>query len=259
MLVSAAVSHVGYVRNRNEDNYFLNGKIRNPENAVDSGTNATKVCGLYAVCDGMGGGAYGEIASGIAVSVLRDVFTSDDYLDLTIAELFREYVMNSNNRICAEMIGRSTRKMGTTFVAACIVENTVDICNVGDSRAYLFSGGKLTQISKDHTGVSGMVDMGILSPEKAKVHVHRNTLTQHLGIFSDDMELDPYIVPAFRIKDGDYILLCSDGLTDMLDDFEIEYIMNKNSIMKDITEELVKVALQKGGKDNVTVLAISKQ
>ncbi|MCL2391600.1 MAG: protein phosphatase 2C domain-containing protein [Oscillospiraceae bacterium] len=259
MLVSAVSSHVGKVRHKNEDNYFLNGIIRDPESAVDSCDNTANACGVYAVCDGMGGGTFGEVASVLAVNALYDVFTRNEYLDLPVAELFSKYVVESNDRICAEMTSRGTRKMGTTFVAACVIENTVDICNIGDSRAYLLRDGKLKQISRDHTEIRTMVEMGFLTPAQAREHACRHTLTQHLGVFPSDMEIQPYVFPEFQMENGDFILLCSDGLTDMLEDFEIEEIMIANSDMNKMVDELVSAALKKGGKDNITVLVVNRQ
>jgi len=262
MIISAAASNAGRVREKNEDNFFLNGKTLSrdlPE--TDAITDESCGTGLYAVCDGMGGGAHGEIASAIAVDALHKVVGQMSGNGMQTDELIDWYTHEANSRICAEMEKRRGRRIGTTFVVASIREGVVKVYNLGDSRAYLLwgEGSKLTQLSHDHTKVGSLVEMGFITKEKARSHPERHTLTQHLGIYPEELVIEPHIAPAFSLVDGDILLLCSDGLTDMLEDPEIALIMRGGAEPGEIADNLVAAALQNGGKDNVTVVVVKKR
>jgi len=254
------VSHVGLVRENNEDNFFLNGKIL-PEGETKMVVECDESSdeGLFAVCDGMGGGVHGEVASAIAVHILKDTYMKMHLQEESTDELMAGYTRDANERICDEIGKFSSRRMGTTFVVATVIEDTVCVYNLGDSRAYLKWGNNFTQVSQDHTQVRSLVNMGVITEESAKTHPGRHTLTQHLGIFPDEMEIVPYAAPSFKLLDGDTLLLCSDGLTDMLDASEIDAILGMDSGMREMAGELVNAALKNGGKDNITVIVIRKE
>ena len=143
--------------------------------------------------------------------------------------------------------------MGTTFVSASFYDNQVCIMNLGDSRAYALQNGRLTQLSRDHTVVSSMVYMGRLTVSQAKNHPERHKLTQHLGIFEDEMIIEPSIAVS-NYELGDRFLLCSDGLTDSVDDLQIQGILSVGKAPAEIAEALYEQALDCCSKDNITVV-----
>ena len=255
-IASAAASNAGNLRCNNEDNFFLNGQT------LDVTTQGTAVAtdesdsGLYAVCDGMGGEAFGEVASAIAVDTLREYYQRMLAQGTTFDTLVQAYTGEANVRICAEIEKNHGKRIGTTFAVLHIKDGTAYAHNIGDSRVYLLRGGRLTQLSQNHTQIRQLVELGILTAENARTHPDRHKLTQHLGIPPDEMIIQPFAANPLSIMDGDTFLLCSDGLTDMLEDSEIEAIMAEHPSPKDIAEKLVEAALFSGGKDNVTVIVV---
>ena len=157
--------------------------------------------------------------------------------------------------ICDEMLGKSGKRMGSTLAALYMDEGMAVGCNVGDSRIYFIRGGKLAQLSVDHTIVQQMVDMGVLTREEARVHKKKNIITKNIGIFPEEMLIEPHFTEPVSLQEGDMFLLCSDGLTDMVRDEEIEEILSKKEITVQ-ADALVKAALKNGGRDNVTVLLV---
>lgn len=250
ILYSYARSNVGKKRSNNEDNFYLNGVMVDSANDIATkGKPSSKTA--IALFDGMGGEAAGEKASQIAAVTfgekLSDIINSD----------FSESVITStietiNQNVCDEIscIGKN---IGCTFVFLGFSDNTIRIANVGDSRAYLFRDGKLHCISKDHTISQTMVDSGMISYEESQEIKEKHMLTQHLGIFPGEMVLEPYF-NIFAAKENDIVLICSDGLTDMLSDSGIQSILQKQVNLKETTNNLVEKALENGGKDNVTVI-----
>lgn len=252
LLISSAVaSDIGKVRERNEDNFYLCGRIRSREESAgvfckdDTGRDTY----LYAVCDGMGGELCGDLASEIAVKAL-DRFKDD--FDLS-AESYFEY---ANETVCRE-IRRQGGRMGTTFAGLWINDEKARVYNVGDSRIYLFRNGQLMQLSEDHTQAQLMYKQGLISREEVKTHPFRNRLTQHIGIFPEELELVPHAVVNIRLQPGDRFLLCSDGLTDMLGDDEIRTLIAEGETPSAIAGALLRSALENGGRDNITALAVS--
>lgn len=259
-IISAAVSNVGRVRDKNEDNFFINGLTLPPEaGSTGAVINETDGNGLYAVCDGMGGGTHGEIASRIAVDVLREAYSRTGDRSAHVDGIVKWYTQEANARVCAEMSVLRARNMGTTYVVSSIRDNTVRVYNLGDSRAYLLlNGGRLKKLTHDHSEIKNLLEMGVITEEAAKTHPGRHTLTQHLGIDPEVLELEPYRAPSFRFLEDDILLLCSDGLTDMLEDPYIADVLRAGSSPKDIAETLVDKALGNGGKDNVTVVVVKR-
>jgi len=251
---ATAASHVGNIRGNNEDNFFLNGKSLGlsiegiaTESDVSSG-------GLYAVCDGMGGEESGEVASKIAVDTLQEYHAQTLENETTFNKIMRSYVDEANTRICAEIEKNGGKRMGTTLASLYINDGVAHVCNLGDSRVYLIRNGEIIQLSQDHTQVKRLIDMGILDNKSAKTHPERHKLTQHLGIFPKELIIEPFYADKIHLEDGDVFILCSDGLTDMLDNSEIEMALNLYSDPKSVAEKLVELALENGGRDNVTVI-----
>lgn len=245
---ASVICHVGRVRSNNEDNYYLQGEIRQDVDQLNTRAQfvGTDACTLFAVADGMGGEAQGEFASLTAVKSLRACAMEQVCVTATRS------INRANALICREM-DRIGRRMGTTLAALYIDAGKAVACNVGDSRVYLLRDGSLTQLSTDHSQVQQMIDLGILSPEDARTHPNRHMLTQHLGIREEEMILQPAFSEELELKSGDIFLLCSDGLTDMVDDDAIQTALSSGTPEYQV-QTLVEQALAAGGRDNVTVL-----
>lgn len=240
----------GALRQTNQDNLFVNGAWREDisNHEVISFSDVSEE-GIYAVCDGMGGESFGEEASLLAVRHLKAVSPQEFY------ERGPEYLLGMNQDLCHLMRQRHTR-IGSTIVALTVSEERVRVINVGDSRAYLLRAGRLTRLSCDHTQTQRLVNMGLLTQEQVATHPDRHKLTQHLGIFPEEMIIEPYVYSLTFLCRGDLFLLCSDGLTDMLSDNDIVRTIQQNTRLKNRTDCLYHAAMQRGGKDNITVLMI---
>jgi PPM family protein phosphatase len=198
---------------------------------------------LFAVADGMGGAQAGEIAARIAASVLRE--SSGDE---AVVALIKE----ANRRVYEAATGDEARSgMGTTITAALVEDGTVQIGHVGDSRAYLVRDGRLEQLTEDHSLVAELVRSGKLSPEEADAHPQRSVITRTVGT-DPDVDVDTFSVEA---RPGDLFMLCSDGLTTMVDDASILQIVEKNRANLDkAARALVDAANKGGGEDNITIV-----
>lgn len=203
---------------------------------------------LYVVCDGMGGHAAGEVASEIAAEIIAK--RAPRHLD---AEALGRAVEEANLAIIrAAREGAGREGMGTTCTAAMLENERLVIAQVGDSRAYLLHNGKLQQLTRDHSLMADLVEAGQITPEEAKTHPQRSVITRALGS-------DPHTEPdlyELNVETGDRLLLCSDGLSTMLEDLEIEQVMRKVSDPQRCAAVLVNEAIAAGGYDNVTVVVV---
>lgn len=247
------MTHIGNVRHKNEDNFYMNKVYHDNVNmsvkAMEDSHNRRYY--TFAVCDGMGGANYGEVASLNALKVLRK-FDGKKF-----ADRFERYVREANRTICEISRDNKIGKTGTTLAVLTSDGRTADICNVGDSRIYRFRGEVLEKLSKDHTQTQDLIDTGIISEKEASVR-NNHILTQHLGINEDEFIVEAYVKRDILLVSEDIYLLCSDGLTDMLDEAYISRIIEfyRNRAPKIIVSELVKHALEKGGKDNITAVVV---
>ncbi len=229
----AASTDVGLVREVNEDSISVDGK-------------------LALVADGMGGHAAGEVASELAVKVIRASFWTDPS-----TEGLRNAVVQANEAIIADANRNSERLgMGTTIVALGLTR-TLDgllpvVINVGDSRAYQLRDGALKQITKDHSVAEEWVRQGRLTPEEAAVHPSRHQITRTLGIESD---LSPDVFPLDAAP-GDRILLCSDGLSNELSDNEIAELASAPHTLDEAVANLILEANRHGGRDNISAVLV---
>ena len=218
-----ALSDLGLVREGNEDSGLVSSK-------------------LVAVADGMGGHAGGEVASTIAITALSAKQIDEDSL-LTVTKEIDLAILDRSNAQ-PELAG-----MGTTLTALHLTGDAVGLLHVGDTRCYAFAGGKLNQLSNDHTVMQELIDQGRITPDEAVNHPQRSLLTHAL---MGDSGFDP-VVQLYPIKLGDQFLLCSDGLTGVLSDFEITKIIKKYD-GQELVENLVAETRAKGAPDNVTVI-----
>lgn len=252
IITSSAYTHVGNVRTNNEDNFYIDGTYKKSTsiNILEYNHVKERKHHTYAICDGMGGEKSGEIAA------LRAVETLLKYDKPNLDNSFDALVQKINMLICNERT-QTNQVVGSTISILVIKKSTFSLCNLGDSRIYLFRGGSLTQLSKDHTKLQQLRDAGF-AVSGTSFDKMKHILTQHLGIPSDDFVIEPYILKKQALSSGDYFLICSDGLTDMVDDSNILGVFSefKNSPPNMISSHLISLALQNGGKDNVSVIVI---
>ncbi len=237
----------GPVREKNEDNFSMD----------EDG-------GLFLLADGMGGHVAGEVAARIAIDTVRDVLRGMSDPDETrlervmtdYADVIRErmrYAMNqASMRIRqAALENPAYTGMGTTLVACLIEDGMVHLAHVGDSRIYLFRDERLQKLTRDHTVVQMELDAGRLTPELARIVPHKNILTQSIG-YHGPVEPDTSTRPA---EPGDIFLLCSDGISDPLDDAMIASICAEHAA-PELADKLVEAALNNGGEDNITAIVV---
>jgi Serine/threonine protein phosphatase len=213
---------------------------------------------LIIVADGMGGHNAGEVASGIAVKSIADYIKSNLKDNITIEKLtclMNEGIQNANSDIYTQsMSNPGYAGMGTTVTAAIVGNDDMVIGHVGDSRAYILKDGKLGKITNDHSLVAELVKNGTITEDEAMHHPQKNIITRALGT-ENSVKVD---IGHIHIKADDCILLCTDGLSNMLCDREIEEILLGNSDIEAAVREMVDKANNAGGYDNITVV-IAKQ
>lgn len=238
---SYSLTDTGRVRSMNEDYVFVSerpiGKLPN----------------LFVVADGMGGQNAGERASSYAVEVLLQSVRKSR--EKNPVKVLRRAIESANDMVYQESTAKeSSRGMGTTMVAATICKDILYVANVGDSRLYVINN-QIRQITRDHSLVEEMVRLGKLTQEEGRNHPDKNIITRAVGA-EETVRVD-----CFEEKIGirDVVLLCSDGLTNMVSDEQIQQIINTEKNLQKAAELLVETANRNGGRDNITVLLISRK
>ena len=205
---------------------------------------------LFVVADGMGGHNAGDYASSHAVGIVVEEIRED--ADFNPVKVIRHAIESANTEIITQaQKDEKLRGMGTTMVAATIVGHYAYVANVGDSRLYV-AGEQIQQITKDHSLVQEMVRMGELNAEEARNHPDKNIITRAVGA-EDKVEPDFFTV---ELQEGEIVLMCSDGLTNMLEDEEIRMIISGARDLVEKAESLVEAANANGGRDNISVILI---
>jgi protein phosphatase len=239
-----ARSEIGHARENNEDKFDFYEPDEEPLLAARGS--------VYLVCDGMGGHNAGQIASELAAKQFLHAYY---HLGGTAQEAARHAILQAHHYI-AETASKipSRYGMGTTLTALILKQDEGILAHVGDSRCYRLREGVFEQLSRDHTLVARLVEQGIITPEQAKYHPQRNVIRQAVGVADPSEPLEPDI-ETFALQAGDLYLLCSDGLTDMVDDAEIEAILRDEPPTR-AAWRLVDRALANGGRDNITVVLV---
>jgi PPM family protein phosphatase len=267
----SALSHTGHRRANNED-HFLVAKVGRTLDTIttslppgDVPEHTEEINYVMIVADGMGGHAAGEVASRMAISALiRLALDVPDWILRVDEGYARQIADRSKSRVqkVGEMIVEQGERdpnlkgMGTTLTIARSLGRDLMVTHVGDSRAYLFRAGRLHHLTRDHTYAQLLVDIGELTPDEVASSRHRHVLTNALGGSSDEVQVD---TDRVRLQDGDRVLLCSDGLTDLVDDEEITRILTASTASREACAQLVQRALEQGGRDNVTVIVAAYQ
>ena len=246
--VSAGLTDVGRKRNHNEDSYMVDDDLQ-----------------LFVVADGMGGHAGGGTASRIAVETIdREMRSARDQAenpfkyvgelqDSPVPDVFR----NAVERACAEIFQAAQADprlagMGTTVIGICVHQDHALFAHVGDSRAYLVRGDLIQQVSEDHSLVNEQIKAGMLTPEEAKHSRYKNIITRSVG-FEEEVQVD---VMGLVAQKGDFFILCSDGLANLVDEKEIRDAVMGNPL-KDAPKKLIDLANERGGDDNITVIVVN--
>ncbi len=240
---AVALTNQGLERSRNEDSCF----------AASNGENA-----LLVVADGMGGHKAGNVASDLVIKEAEKAWLKlgecNNEAGADIRKVIEEYIHEANRLIIKEADTNPSQKgMGTTVTAALLCGQHLTIGHVGDSRAYLIKGDIITLITKDHSLPEQLMESGQITKEEARCHPQRHILTRALGI-SAKLTVDIF---EEQVEEGTTVLLCTDGLTNMVQDEEILAIVNQYPEPQQIAEELIEQANKCGGFDNITVVIAS--
>lgn len=213
--------------------------------------------GVFVVADGVGGENSGDVASSTAVREVADYICRNPLDSLKSSEEIRDYFFRCVENVNFTVLDLSQRNeenkgMATTLVAAYAAKHALYILNVGDSRAYICRGGKLTQITEDHTYVNTLVKKGLITEEEAKTHENRHMITKAVGA-ENKVEPDFFKVAT---KVGDIVLICTDGLYGEIEETEMTRIISGRGSMQEACDRLVDRANENGGHDNITVVCI---
>lgn len=256
-MICTGNSDIGMVRSNNQDTYILT-------------KYSEKTC-LCVVCDGMGGAKGGETASRIAAETFTEVIS--DFIKPFVGQKEKGFSVNDVKKTMKKALMRANEAvyelsstdphlngMGTTLVAALVINNSVFCLNVGDSRMYFMKGSKIKQITKDHSYVQHLIDAGRITKDDVEYQLHKNIITRAVGT---EITVDPDIYKS-SVSDGTFILLCTDGLCNYVNDETICDIVSNDFVSRSIDEiglnirvrKLIDTANNNGGGDNVTVAII---
>jgi len=241
-------THPGLLRENNEDAVAFD-----------------EACGVAVLADGMGGYNAGEVASGMATSLISDGL-QETWLPADVARMGRDEAKAASERMLREQIGRSNAAifttsqnnpecagMGTTLVVCLYHDNFMTVAHIGDSRLYRLRGDSMEQVTRDHSLLQEQLDSGLITPEEAKLSQNKNLVTRALGI-------DPTVEPEIHVYEtqkDDIYLLCSDGLSDMVEDEEIRLTLITLRTNPSLTvQQLVQAANDNGGRDNISAMLI---
>lgn len=248
-LKSVCISNTGKVRENNEDNFYFDNQILEKEHSglvipITKEFSGNRIC--FAVFDGMGGHANGQLASYLAANSFQKDCEQLNDMEEVSDSFFNDAIFHMNH-VVYENAEQLHNNMGTTCVILGFSNELVYVCNVGDSRAYRFREGNLVQISMDHVET--------IPPFMKSFQRRKARLSQCIGMSPKEIVLEPYLAEGI-IKEKDTFLICSDGLTDMVSEEEIENILLQQTDIKEQVTILLDTALKNGGRDNITIIAI---
>lgn len=250
-IVSAGLTDVGRKRNHNEDSFLIDEEVQ-----------------LYVVADGMGGHAGGGTASRIAVETIdrelrsaREGSTDPFLAETNLQESpLPEVLRGAVERACLAIFKAAQEDprlngMGTTVISLLVKGNHALFAHVGDSRAYLVRGELIQQISEDHSLVNEQIKAGMITPEEARHSRYKNIITRSVG-FEEEVQVD---VMGLITEPGDYFVMCSDGLSNFVEDKEIREVCLSTPDVTEIPKKLIAMANDRGGDDNITVIVVKSQ
>jgi len=241
-ITSCGITDVGMKRQRNEDNYLINDEL-----------------GLYVVADGMGGHVGGEYASQIAVTTVEEVIANirDEKAVSHDGNAMREMLVQEKLKYAIRLAGKRIyeraqedsefRGMGTTALVLYMRDSAGYVAHVGDSRAYRVRGDTVVQLTEDHSLVNEQIKAGLINRDAAKSHKLRNIITRSLG-YQEEVEIDTAVL---KLERGDFYVLCSDGLSNLVEDRELMDLLQQHSF-QEAARKMVDLANKRGGDDNIT-------
>lgn len=257
VLEASVISHVGCEREGNEDNFFFNGDYMSFEK-MDEGARISSSfsdkLSVFAVCDGVGGSNYGERASYKAVKMLLPFLfklkwgKADQMID--------EYCAQASDEIFEDGRKKKANYQGTTLAMIIVYGDEAKVVNVGDSRVYRVNQGRTEQVSFDHSEVNMMRMSGYLTTELARKHPKSNVITRYVGMSKGERPKDFCYKTSFRAVNGDRIMICSDGVSDLIPEKELFSMLEKEQPAAGMCEGIVMKALEYGGKDNLTAIIL---
>ena len=241
-MVTAVYSDVGSVRKVNEDSYYV--------------SNFENNNGYIIIADGMGGHKGGQTASRTAIEEINRTLDFDNVKKMNkdeIEQKLTECIEKANFAVFTKALGDdSLSGMGTTLVLCLVIDKIAYIANVGDSRLYVVRNNKIAQVTKDHSVVQMLIDSGEITENQAKNHPNKNVITRAIG---SDVKVESDIF-YYKLEENDYILMCTDGLSNMVDDsVMLDVIVSENSVESTV-EKLGRIANENGGLDNITLAVL---
>ena len=252
-LSAALKSGKGSVRMNNEDAYYINGSFAELKD-MDQETSLHNTyhddTALFAICDGMGGYENGEMASYTAVSRMEKLQQRLLLNDFSAA--VTQWVEETNSAI-----NKAARDGGSTLALLFINSEKIHIAHIGDSRIYRYHQGKLTRMTKDHSKLQVLLDAGLITEKEAETYPQKHVITRALGMNEEENgKCMPTIQEPVLAEDRDRYIICSDGVTDMLSDDQIESLLSQSKAALDCADTIYQAALNAGGKDNTSVIVI---
>ena len=246
---------VGLIREHNEDNFLVadvTGAVRTNDLKEPLKFQLGEKGVLFLVCDGMGGAAAGEVASRMAVESIFDVLSAAEPEERDgFARAVRRAIEVANEHIYVQSRdNQSERGMGTTCTAAALVDQTLIVGQIGDSRCYVLRGGRLAQVTKDQSLAWQLIEAGAMTTEEAKAFEHANIILQALGV----QERVEVVLSRVELRQGDVIVLCSDGLHGPVGDDEMLELLVRETDLEKAADGLIQKALDRDGPDNITVV-----
>lgn len=251
---ACGATHKGNIRKHNEDNIYVDGMFRSDLNRDDEVIRSSRTEGpyVYGVFDGLGGEARGERASLISAMMLREAESSAGLQDV------KTYIADVQKAIVSDAYHKKIENMGTTAALLISDGDIFTAYNVGDSRVYLIRRGQMERLTRDHSVEQSMIDCGFMEESERYTSAHAGELTQYLGMTSEE-DIEPEAdSKSVKAEAGDIFILCSDGLSGELSDSEIaESVENYRSRGAEyIAVDLIRRAIEKEGKDNVSAIAV---
>ncbi len=252
MTLSGAVRcHIGHVRQNNEDNFYFSGLFLSPDD-LDRGCSREGEFDLttgpvFAVCDGMGGEDDGETAAYMAVTGIASEAAK-------LSPDWETALKNISQTICLGSLPGTTR--GCTAALVGFSSGRAHVFNVGDSRIYLFRKNSLRQLSRDHSPVYEMYEAGLITRDEVRLHPRNNIISRFLGM-EETGSFDPFAHSvSVRYRPGDIFLICSDGLSDLIPDLILQKKLLEGGTVRSAADRLLREALDRGGRDNVTLILL---
>ncbi len=259
---ATVITTKGNVRSNNEDNFYFNGLIMKKTDNSDFCTYSLSTTGqnfIFAVCDGMGGEECGEEASFSAVQALQDMYVdlkSQKFSSITHLKDFMDCYVDLSNTLICKHSNSINKRMGTTLASVIFFEARALALNIGDSRVYLFRDSCIMQLTTDHNEAEQLIRLGILNKDTARLHISKNVLTRHLGISPQYGKMEADYSDEIKVQKGDLYLICSDGLTDSINDESLSNCLANFDSSYSTCKKLIDLSTKNNATDNITAQII---